>query len=175
MRVKNKLQMKYLIYLVIITLSINCYGETNREILEDIREELEFMQYERQLQNASGDRNYDNLNRSNQNISPQNPPTKQPQPYRNTESEADRLRLSKFWNLNMSEYLRRDEIGSVTCERYLGAVGNIYRNCFQSKMLNISYTETEMRWNKLMSTCSKIPSGTPNKEQCIKNILVYGK
>ena len=154
---------------------MNCYSETNREILEDIRDELEFMQYERELRKAYGSRNYDNQNRSNQNITPQNAPSKIPQPYRNTQSETDRLRLSKFWNLNMSEYLRRDEIGSVTCERYLGSDGGAYRNCFQSKMLNISYTETEMRWNKLMSICSKIPSGTPNKEQCIKNILVYGK
>lgn len=167
--------MKSLVPFIVLIISINCYGETNRQILEDIRDEIEFMQYERELRNAYGNRNDDNQNRSNQNIFPQNPLTKQSQPYRNMQSDADRARLSKFWNLNMSEYLRRDEIGSVTCERYLGSDGGTYRNCFYSKMLNISYTETEMRWNKLMSTCSKIPSGTPNKEQCIRNILVYGR
>jgi len=167
--------MKYLLTQVLLAFASNCYSETNREILEDIREELEFLQYERELRNAYGNRNYDNQNRSTQNVSPQNAPTIKPQPYRNTQSEADRVKLSKFWNLNMSEYLRRDEIGSVTCEKYLGSSGGVYRNCFQSKMLNISYTETEMRWSKLMNTCSKIPSGTPNKEQCIKNILVYGR
>jgi hypothetical protein len=166
--------MKYLISLVVLVLSINCYGQTNREILEDIREELEFMQYERELRNAYGNRNYDNQNRSNQNISPQNPPTKQSQPYRNTFSEADRVRLTKFWALSMSEYLRRDEIGSVSCQRYIGADGDTYRNCYQSKMLNISFTETEMRWDKVMKTCPKIPD-YPKKEQCIRNILVYGK
>ena len=166
--------MKYFLTLAFLILSVNCFGETNREILEDIRDQQMFMQFERDLQNAYGNRNYDNQSRSNQNRLPQNPPTKQSLPYRTTESEADRLRLSKFWNLNMSEYLRRDEIGSITCERYLGAVGNIYRNCFQSKMLNISYTETEMRWDKVMKTCQTIPDN-PKKEQCIRNILVYAK
>ena len=46
--------MKYLTSLVVLTLSINCYGETNREILEDIRDQQMFMQFERDLKNAYG-------------------------------------------------------------------------------------------------------------------------
>ena len=159
--------MKYLLSLLFLTLSINCYGETNREILEDIREELEFMQYERELRKAYGNRGYDNQNRS-----PQNPPAEQSMPYRNILSEVDRVKQAKFWGLNMSEYLRKDEIGSLACERYRGAGVNTFSICYYSKMLNISYTETETRWNKLMNTCSKMPSASPKREQCIKNILV---
>jgi hypothetical protein len=133
--------MKYFLTLVSLTFAFNCYSETNREILEDIRDELEFMQYEREL--------------------------------RNPLSEVERVKQAKFWDLNMSEYLRRDEIGHISCDRYRGTGTNIFSNCYYSKMLNISYTETEMRWNKLMSVCSKIPSGSPKHAQCIKNILVY--
>ena len=161
--------MKYLLTLVLLAFASNCYSETNREILEDIREELEFLQYERELRNAYGNRNYDNPNRSLQNA-----PAQQSMPYRNILSEVDRVKQAKFWGLNMSEYLRRDEIGSITCERYRGAGLNTFSICYYSKMLNISYTETEARWNKLMNTCS-MPSGSPKSEQCIKNILVYAK
>ena len=161
--------MKHFISLFILSISINCYSETNRQILEDIRDEIEFMQYERELRNAYGNRNYDNQNRSSQN-----PPAQQAMPYRNTLSDAERAKQAKFWGLNMSEYLRRDEIGSVNCERYRGAGLNTFSICYYSKMLNISYTETEARWNKLMNTCS-MPSGSPKREQCIKNILVYAK
>ena len=160
--------MKYLISLVVLTLSINCYGETNREILEDIRDELEFMQYERELRNAYKNRNYDSQNRPSQNV-----PTQQSLPYRNPLSEVERVKQAKFWDLNMSEYLRRDEIGHISCDRYRGTGTNTFSNCYYSKMLNISYTETEMRWNKLMNVCSKITPGSPKHTQCIKNILVY--
>ena len=91
--------MKYLIYLVIITLSINCYGETNREILEDIREELEFMQYERELRNAYG---------GNQQVRPQ------AQPNQSADYFLGSLGYSKiFKNSDVGVYVKDSSISNV--------------------------------------------------------------
>ena len=46
-------------------MAINCFGETNRQILEDIRDEIEFIQYERELRSAYG---------GNQQVRPQPQP-----------------------------------------------------------------------------------------------------
>ena len=126
--------MKYFISLLIFTFSINCYGETNREILEDIRDQQMFMQFERDLQNAYGNRNYDSQNRPSQNV-----PTPQSQPYRNPLSEVERVKQAKFWDLNMSEYLRRDEIGHISCDRYRGTGVNTFSNCSNFSEINCLY------------------------------------
>jgi len=53
--------MKSLVPFIVLIISINCFGETNRQILEDIRDEVEFMQYQQEL------RDVDRLNRAKQN------------------------------------------------------------------------------------------------------------
>jgi hypothetical protein len=96
------------------------------------------------------------------------------QPYKNMQPNSDRVRLAKFWGLSMSEYLRRDEIGSVSCDKYLSNGGSAYILCYYSKMLNISYTETEIRWGRVLKACRPIAEQS-KKNQCTRDILVLNR
>ena len=49
--------MKYLITLIILTLSINCYSQSNRQRLEDIEDKLDMMEYEQAVRDSQRIRN----------------------------------------------------------------------------------------------------------------------
>jgi len=159
--------MKYLISLLIFSLSINCFSQSNREILEEIREELEFKQFEKMLRD---------MNRSSQpdNMSYQSPAREiVPTPYRNNQTDTVRRNVANFYNLSVSEYLKRDEIGSVVCDKYISQL-DVWMKCYQAKMLDISYSEIESRHVKAQEKCGAI-TDKPKRDGCKREIIILNK
>ena len=150
--------MKYLISLLILTLSINCYSQSNREILEEIREELEFKQYEKMLRDINRNNQLDNRGYQ--------PPAREivPSPYRNNQTDTVRRNVANFYNLSVSEYLKRDEVGSVVCDKYISQL-DVWMKCYQAKMLDISYTEVESRHIRASGRCGAI-TDKPRRDDC---------
>ncbi len=60
LRIEEK-TLKYLISLIIFTLSFSCFSQTNRQRLEDIEDRLEMMQAEREYRDAQRMGNQSNL------------------------------------------------------------------------------------------------------------------
>ena len=133
--------------------------------LEDNEDEITFQQdmqlYNQAVRNSSQIRDQKVI------------PSPQPEPYRNTMSNETRVKNAAALGLNMPEYLRRDEIGSIQCEKYLGRQDGAYKYCYFSKMLNISYLEAEMRINRAKVKCNGM-QGAANKK-CIKDVIVLNK
>jgi len=130
--------------------------------LEDIQDEITFQQ-DMQLYNQA-------LRNSNQIRSQSAPPLPKPESYKNTMSNETRLKNASALGLNMSEYLKRDEIGSIQCEKYLGRQNSAYQYCYFSKMLNISASEAEMRINRAKLKCNGMQEASHKK--CIKDVIV---
>ena len=173
--------MKYLITLLIFTISINCYSQSNRQKLEDIQDQLDMMEYEKALKDMQMEQ--EKALRSNQrnnelNIRSYSPPSKEPtpEPYRNTQSDAVRRNVATFFNLSVSEYLKRDEIGEVTCSKYSGNMSQIvvWTKCYQAKILDISYTEMEMRRAKADAKCNEIIDKV-KQGACKRDVIVMNR
>jgi hypothetical protein len=122
-------------------------------------------------------------------------------PYRNKQSTEERDKHAKRYNLSVSEYLRRDEIAETECKKYFDLHAQIaneimmaelkgkavspklnkldyetymnYHICRNSKLLNISFTETEMRHEKANKNCSSLQGA--QKDSCDRNFIVLGK
>lgn len=122
-------------------------------------------------------------------------------PYRNKQSMEEREKNAKRYNLSVSEYLRRDEIAETECKKYFDLHAQIatekmmaelqgkaaspklnkldyetymnYNICRNSKLLNISFTETEMRHEKANKNCTSLQGW--QKDSCDRNFIVLGK
>ena len=106
------------------------------------------------------------------------PPIKEPtqEPYRNIQSDAVRRRVAAFFNLPVSEYLKRDELGELACAKYNNSIAQIaiWTKCYQAKILDISYTEMVERRAKADAKCNGI-SDKPRQDICKRDIVVLNK
>jgi len=161
--------------LSLILLSSLSFGQSNSQRLEDLEDKLDMMRAEQDYRNAQ--RIFEQQNRE----SKVPPPTMSHelkslidelnQPYKNKKSEELRISDAKFYNLTMSEYLRRDEISYNACKNISDTEDSM--DCGFSKMLNISFTETRMRRRKALMNCSKLDE--VRKKDCHRSVLVLGK
>ncbi len=157
--------LKNLFVILLICITSLANAQTSRQRLEDLEDKLDMMRAEQDYRDAQ--RRIEQQNRELKDVTPTRPLKKDH--YRNTMSQEDRVRLAKFWNLSMSEFLRRDEIGNIECSQY--AVEHL---CYYSKMLNISFTENEMRMKKAKEKCREIVN-SEKKEECMRRIWILNK
>ena len=169
------------------------HSVTNQELLDKL-DDLEWDQMMRDQRSQQRENTQLLLellkqrNKSQDNSNNNTPPKEiyTPKPYRNIETQEGRIKNSKLWNLSLSEYLRRDEIGSVECDKFYGkfdqfnpgksGLNETYFSCYQSKLLNISFTETEMRRKRVKEKCIQKPE-LPEYQlyECFKGVMVFGK
>ena len=169
--------MKYLISFVVLTLSISCYGQTNREILEDIRDELEFMQYQQEL------RHIERLNRARQNSQDtqmerqgwerENRAINEMLTKQKLELEAAGRMEAERYGMSMSDYLRKQEIISAKCPRNQSDPSYFFGYCRTSIMFDISYSEAERRSKRFVSLCKGFQGLQQNK--CYRDIVILNK
>jgi hypothetical protein len=169
--------MKYFISLFILSISINCYSETNRQILEDIRDEIEFMQYQQEL------RDIERLNRARQNVQDiqierekwerENRAINEMLAKQKLEIKAAEVKAAKLYGLTMSEYSRRWEIVEAKCPQKKSDPSYFSGYCNTSIMLNISYAEAERRSKRFVSLCKERQDS--QKEKCFVDIVVMNK
>ena len=114
-------------------------AQSNRERLEDIQDTLDRMEMDRDF------REYQRMLERN-SIQPQQKIEKQALPnlgkdvYKNTMNSKQLNSVSSFWNLSISEYIKRDELGENICGKDVHTKEKSI--CFTSIMLNITTSET---------------------------------
>lgn len=85
-----------------------------------------------------------------------------------TSDEKRVAERAAFYNITSAEYRKRDIEASDKCLNNT----NPSIECYHSMMLNISVSEASKRINKIEAKC---PQNSPSLNQCVKNILVYGR
>jgi len=106
-------------------------------------------------------------------------------PYKNTMSSKQRSENANFYNLNVLDYLKKDEAASVQCAPYREVMqgitgrpyfvyGDAYEICYESSMLKISPDEVIARKKNLAKYCENTMP-TSKQLQCFKEYLVEGK
>jgi hypothetical protein len=173
-------QLFFLILLLVVSLPVN--SQTYLDKLDSIEQKLDDIEFDRNIERMR--RQYDQIDRDMERIRQQRLQRNElPQPYQNTETQEQRIENAKFWNLSLSEYLRRDEVGSIECTKYVGELNastiGQYITCRNSKLLNISYAETEMRQRRINENCtssvSDISLPDPKIMECAKRYMVLAK
>ena len=195
--------MKNLLLIVLIFVSSLANAQSSKQRLEDIEDKLDSIreeqewrdfrnkvdrdgrEFDRQIEKQRNElrEKQNRFEQQNQNQNNANSKTTKKEPYRNKLSQENRVERSNFWNLTMSEYLLRDEIGHTECSKYSD---DDLRSCYISKMVKISFTEAEMRWMKNKKNCKegnfiKYKDEIDEKKlmkkmnDCSKLILVFGK
>jgi DNA repair exonuclease SbcCD ATPase subunit len=179
--------MKYLLSLLIISVSINCYSQSNREILEDIRDELEFMQYQQEL------RDIERLNRARENAQDiqierqrwerekiererwerENREINKMLAKQKLELEAAGRMEAERYGMSMSDYSRRLEIIEAKCPRARSDPSYFFGYCRTSIMFDISYAEAERRSKRFVSLCKGL-QGT-QQYKCHRDIVILNK
>jgi hypothetical protein len=170
-------QVKYLLSLLIISISINCYSQSNREILEDIRDELEFMQYQQEL------RDIERLNRPRQNAQDiqierqkwerENREINKMLAKQKLELEAAGRMEAERYGMSMSDYSRRLEIIEAKCPRIQSDPSYFFGYCRTSIMFDISYAEAERRSKRFVSLCKGLQGAQQYK--CHRDIVILNK
>ena len=170
---------------------------------QDIIDTLEDIELQRQMDrtldrlNRESDRLTDELIRLNQKNYYLPPKVAEPntykipysglplEEYKSFYSSTERSQLSKFYNLNIGEFMRRDEVAYYQCSNYkklnTSHALELWNNCYDSIMLSITNTEILRRRNKIKSSCSYLPQSKrlflfeSKQEICIREILVFDK
>ena len=156
-------------FLVLISLSNVCYSQSNQDVLDRLDE----IQMERELDKITRDiQRRNEQNRIQPPTSSNNPESYRKdinQPYVNIMTDLEIRDVSKFLNLSISEYLRRDEISEIFCKNV-----TLWRDCYYSKMMNISMREFQMRDSKIKEKCMNITNES-SQQKCMRDIFVFGK
>jgi hypothetical protein len=187
----------FLILLIFISSLAN--AQSSKQRLEDIEDKLDSIREEQEWRDFRNkvdrdgrefDRQMNELrdkqkrfNQQNQIENTNNSKITKQEPYRNKMDHERRVERASFWSLTMSEFLRRDEIGHTECIKYYD---DDRQSCYISKMVNISFTEAEMRLKKSNKNCkstnfAKYKDEIDEKKlmkkmtDCQKLILVFGK
>lgn len=153
-------------FLVLLSLSNICYSQSNQDVLDRLDE----IQIERDIQRRIEQNRKSQLSTQSNNSESYRKDINQP--YINTMTDLEIRYNSKYFNLNISEYLQRDEIGNTLCKN----ISNFYsyKYCYYSKMLNISMREVQMKDSKIKEKCLSITNES-SKKKCMRDILVFGK
>ncbi len=152
-------------FCVVLLLAFHCsFGFANKidgiaDNLDDLNDYIEFLRAQESIKDL-------NKFKSNK-INEQKNRIEVIEPYINQQSQELRLTNSKMLKITLTEYLKRDEIGSVACEKY--GVKH-YFDCYWSVMMNISLTEFVERRSKATSFCSNL-SGE-KLSACRKNKII---
>jgi hypothetical protein len=166
------MMLKNLFFILLICISSLANAQSSRQRLEDIEDKLDMMEYEKAIKDMQLEQE-----RALRSIQRNSSPSKDlaPEPYRNNQSDAVRRKVAAFFNLPVSVYLKRDEIGELACEKYnnIPQIG-IWTRCYQAKILDISYTEMVARRSKADAKCNSI-SDKPKQDICKRDIIVLDK
>ena len=174
--------MKVLIPILFLAFCFPVQSQTYLDKLDSIEQKLDDIEFDRNIERMR--RQYDQIDRDIERSRQQRLQRNElPQPYVNTQTQEQRIEQAKFFNLSLSEYLRRDEVGSIECINYVGELNastiGQYSTCWNSKLLNISYAETEMRKIKIHENCNRsvqdISLPDPKFMDCAKRYLVLAK
>ena len=138
-------------FYIVLILAFHCsFGFANKidgiaDNLDDLNDYIEFLRAQQNIKDLNKFKNNKSIEQKNK--------SEVIEPYINQQSQELRLTNSKMLKISLTEYLKRDEIGSVACEKY-GA--KYYFDCYWSVMMNISLTEFIERRSKATSFCSNL-------------------
>jgi hypothetical protein len=82
--------------------------------------------------------------------------------------EKNVAKRAAFYNITSFEFRRKDAEATEKCNKNI----NLFAECYQAAMLNISISEVERRIERLIKNC---PENSNKENICFKNILVLGK
>lgn len=173
--------MKVLIPILFLAFCFPVQSQTYLDKLDSIEQKLDDIEFDRNIERMR--RQYDQIDRDVERSRQQRLQRNElPQPYINSQTQEQRIEQAKFFNLSLSEYLRRDEIGEVKCRQYgeLSASSvSQFGDCWQSNMLNISIAEYKNRKIKIHENCNRsvqdISLPDPKFMECAKRYLVLSK
>jgi hypothetical protein len=169
--------MKILTLILLLAVTLPVSSQAYLDKLDSIEQKLDDIEFDRNIERMR--RQYDQIDRDMERIRQQRLQRNElPQPYVNTQTQEQRIEQAKFWNLSISEYLKRDEIGSVRCtnndfEISASSVSQ-FGDCWQSNMLNISIAELNIRRMKIHENCNQ-SFQDPKFMECAKRYLVLAK
>jgi hypothetical protein len=144
---------KLLIVISLIFISTFSNAQSNRERLMDIEDRLEMMQAEKDYEDLQRQIQRNSIQSQQKNEKPTQSNSNK-EVYKNTMTSKQLNEVSAFWNLSISEYIRRDELGGNICGKDIHT--QAYKICHTSVMLNITTSETSKRLDKLKNTCKFI-------------------
>jgi len=158
--------MKKLLFVFLLVIPSLVYPQSIRDRLDDIEDQINQMESNRLMDQTV--QQYQRNQQQNNSTAPVMPT----ETYRNSMTNLERIENARMFNLNTSEYIRKDEDATNQCSHHLINQNNRFQVCYYSKMLNISQRETEQRIEKVKVICNS-PNGMNLK--CVKNILIRYK
>ena len=137
--------MKNLLPIIFILLSSLATAQSSKQRLEDLEDKLDMMRAEQDYRDAQ--KRIEQQNRKTENYSQSN--TKN-EVYKNTMNTKKLNYISSFYNLSVSEYVKRDELSEKLCGPGFSQAKSI---CTLSVILNITTNEASKRLEKTKKTC----------------------
>lgn len=172
--------MKKIVFLILFVSSSIVLSQSIKDRLDDIQNQLDDIeQNQRRIESKRiQEKMLDELYKQrSQNYSS----SVNKQPYRNTQSNEEKIKFANFYNLTVKQYIDKDILANMNCEKFDGSTSQqllVWNNCYMASMIGVSMETMSTRRQKAKNMCSDfINEHHSEKKQldCVKPYLVLGK